>query len=261
MSKSSMDNVVETVDRTTLENKLTDFLERSHILYREIKHHEFLLQYNLTAVFSKKNFDRSTWFSFILAILINGLFIGYYEALDGQPPALPPHIVPAATALNYIQILSCAFNLVISLVVISPVKYQSLCNFGYSGWNAIMWTILEPMTVYYFGYLVFSILGVVLQDFYLSFLLLDIIVKNSSTKNVLMAVYQPRQQLMYVSILVVFMVYIYAFFLVRSIFNFYICFIHNFIFYLSDIVCVFPRASFSGWPIVPSQCFHIVGYF
>jgi hypothetical protein len=214
ISKSSMDAVVEYVDRTTLENKLTDFLERSQQLYREIKHHEFLLKYNLTTVFSKKNFDKTTTFSFLLALVINGIFLFSYTAVNNNEPHVVGAALPAVNALNYVQVIVAFYNLLVLAVVINPVKYETLCALGSSHYSSLLWTVLDPLTIYYMGYMIMSLLGVVLADYYLSFLLLDILMKNSTARNIMMSIYQPRKQLMYVSLLVIFICYIYSFFYV-----------------------------------------------
>jgi hypothetical protein len=71
---------------------------------------------------------------------------------------------------------------------------------------------LEKYTVYYLVYLLFALLGLFVEPYFYSFLLLDLIVKNSTTRNVLQAVYQPRYQLGAITVVAIFTVYIYAFF-------------------------------------------------
>lgn len=69
------------------------------------------------------------------------------------------------------------------------------------------------MTIYYVGYLAVSVLGVALKDYYVPFLLLDIIVKNSTTQNVVKAVYQPRKMLLAAFLLGLFVLYIYSYYI------------------------------------------------
>jgi hypothetical protein len=81
--------------------------------------------------------------------------------------------------------------------------------------QAIIYTALEPMTIYYMGYVCFAALGLTYNNFFNCLLLLDLIVKNATCKNVLMAAYLPREALMMAAILGVFCMYIFAFFTVR----------------------------------------------
>ncbi|KAJ1386101.1 hypothetical protein B484DRAFT_302257, partial [Ochromonadaceae sp. CCMP2298] len=71
----------------------------------------------------------------------------------------------------------------------------------------------EPLTAYYVIYLVISILGVVLENYYCALLLLDIIVKNSITRDVLMAMVTPWKQLVMATLLQAFVIYIYSFYI------------------------------------------------
>ncbi|CAM9156662.1 unnamed protein product, partial [Ectocarpus fasciculatus] len=70
---------------------------------------------------------------------------------------------------------------------------------------------LDPLTVYYVVYLIISILGVVSTDLFSTFLLLDIVMKNSTTRDVLNAVVYPRKQLGMTVILGTFVAYIFSF--------------------------------------------------
>ena len=101
-----------------------------------------------------------------------------------------------------------------SLVVRSPVIYQSFDAAGHSTFYSILYTAMDSKTVYYFIYLVLSLLGLFLSDYYLPFLLLDIVAKNATTRDVLNAVVIPRKQLVMTVILAIFITYIYSYFIV-----------------------------------------------
>ena len=62
-------------------------------------------------------------------------------------------------ALNIIQIGSSTFTFLLVLVVVLPVKYVVKSK-DYSGLELVFRTALDPMCLYYGGYLIFSILGV-----------------------------------------------------------------------------------------------------
>jgi len=137
--------------------------------------------------------------------------------------------------LNLAQIIISGLVIILYLVVRSPVRYQSFQakglvksvsvdqdgkegsdEDGVTPWQCIVHTALDPMVLYYVWYLSFSILGQVYSYDFLPFLLLDLIVKNSTTRDVLNAVIVPRNQIMMGGVIIVFVVQIYSFFLVSK---------------------------------------------
>ena len=215
LAKSSKDKLIETVDRTNSENKLIDFLFRSHKLYMEVKHQQLLTEMNLSGIFSRKNLDYASWATFVIAILINILFIIYYDATSGSAIIKDPNAEKVVYALNICQTIFAGIVMIIWLVVRTPVEYEFFKSAGNSQFRTIFLTATEGFTIYYFLYLVLSILGLTVSDVYLPFLLLDIIAKNSTTRDVLNAVLIPWKQLSMTMVLCFFMTYIYSFFLVR----------------------------------------------
>jgi inositol 1,4,5-triphosphate receptor type 1 len=215
LAKSSKDKLVLEVKRDNPENKLINFLERSHDLYAEVCHQRYLTDLGIAAVFSLTNKDRATWCTFILATIINSLMVAYYNAKDGTPN-MPDHIVFLISILNYIQIFTASFTAILTVVVRSPViamKYAKRVEQGYmQPWQMYLYTALDPMTLYYWGYLVIAILGTVVADYYLCLQMLDIIVKDVTTADVLVAIIQPRVQLGYALLLGVFVCYIFSFY-------------------------------------------------
>jgi hypothetical protein len=214
LAKSTKDFFVETADRSNPENKLVDFLNKSHDMYREVKHQQLLTELNLSRIFSRTSQDRATWVTFLLAFAINMILLFYYEAKSGELNiANGPAVI--INVLNTIQAVFAGFVLLQNIVVRLPVKYQSLEAAGYGQLEAVFYTATEPMTLYYVGYLVLTILGNAVSYSFLTFLLLDIIVKNSTTQDVLNAVIFPRKQIAMGGVVILFIMQIYAFFLVR----------------------------------------------
>lgn len=212
LAKSSKDNLVEFVDRSNAENKLIDFLKRSHDLYLEVKHQEYLTKKNLSRVFSRENQNRATWITFTLAMTINALFIAFYMYDDNGNKFLKGKQI--IQALNIIQLCVAAFVSIQNSVVRSPVIYQSFEASGHSRFYVCLYTALDPMTMYFALYLVFSFLGLFVANYFLPFLLLDIVAKNATTRDILNAVVLPRMQLIMTIVLAVFVNYIYAYFYV-----------------------------------------------
>ena len=210
LAKSSKDDLVENVDRSNQENKLIDFVERAHNLYKEIKHQEKLVEIGVSAIFSRTNQDMATWTAFFLACIINMMLLCFY-VLDGDKPMMPSGAKLAVDVLNVIQIFFAAFTLVLFIVVRVPVQFDINASSEESLAKAVFLTALDPLTVYYVVYLIISILGVFSSDLFSTFLLLDIVMKNSTTRDVLNAVVYPRKQLGMTVILGIFVAYIFTF--------------------------------------------------
>jgi hypothetical protein len=97
------------------------------------------------------------------------------------------------------------------LTVKVPVKCQGYIDNGIPIIAAVFISLTDGMTVYYVIYLLICIFGLVFNDFWTTFLLLDIIVKNGVCRNVLNSVVYPYKQLGMTLILGLFVAYIYAY--------------------------------------------------
>eukprot|EP00854_Cymbomonas_tetramitiformis_P005494 gene5494-6657_t len=114
--------------------------------------------------------------------------------------------------INVFQIIFSAFVLILFLVVRVPMLYQSLRAKDCSRLSAGMFAMFDPLTVYYLWYQVFAVMALLKANWYSAFLLLDIIVKDGTTRAVVRAVYVPRKQLSMTLILGLFIIYIFAIF-------------------------------------------------
>jgi len=85
LAKASKDALVAENDRSNSENKLIDFLNRSHELYREAKHQQLLTQWGISSIFSRTNQNLATWMTFILALVTNLFLLLYYTAETSRP--------------------------------------------------------------------------------------------------------------------------------------------------------------------------------
>lgn len=213
MAKSSMDRLVEEVDRSNLENQLLDFIDRSREIYREIKHQQVLRSLGLSLIFSKNNHDKVTWFTFLLSWVLNFLLILFLSFETGKP-IMPVDITLALYIIGYIHAFCALVSLVLIVVIQSPVTFQSLEESGLARQWVFVYTATEPIILYYVFYLLLSLLGVFLKPYYLAFLLLDIVMKNAITRAVMNAVVTPRVQLMWSMILGIIAIYIYSFYIV-----------------------------------------------
>jgi hypothetical protein len=229
LAESTKAAFVEEVDRSTQERKLICFLDKAQDMYREVKHQQVLKSWNVNGFFSPRNKDIVTWLSFLITCIVNLLFFMYYE-VDSKTmrPALSPVIDYVTNILNILQMVFACLSFLMNAVIRIPVIFQSvlsnekdkvgreLQSFEYG--NVVLAVASDAMSIYYLGYLTISILGYVIDNYFLSLLLLDIIVKNSTTRDVLKAVVKPRKQILMACILGVFVIYIFAFFTVRTFF-------------------------------------------
>ena len=210
LAVSSKANLVEEVDRSNLENKLLNLLERSHDLYREIKYQQVLKEMKISTVFSLTNQNRATWFAFFISCLVNLLYLIFYEHDAEGNISKPAPVTAVIDALNVIQSVSAAFTLLLFLIVRIPVKYQALRE-EFSPLLSAFYTSTDAMTIYYIVYLLICLFSLLLADYWMPFLLLDIVVKNSTCRNVLNSVMLPRKQLGMTLVLGIFVTYIYAY--------------------------------------------------
>jgi hypothetical protein len=64
--------------------------------------------------------------------------------------------------------------------------------------------------LYYFAYMIFAILALTLHPFYLAFHLSDIVVRSPLLRNLLNALYEPREQLILTMILFLVCEYVFS---------------------------------------------------
>jgi hypothetical protein len=217
LAKSSKDALIEFVDRSSPENKLIDFLAHSHDLYREVKHQQWLKTRSLHYLFSRQNKDFGTWISFYLAVIINVLLIATYTYRPGHI-SIDSRFNTLTTALNILQAIIATFNLIQNVAVRSPVIYQTFTSSGSSSEQALFMVATDQLTLYYIYYVIICFLGIFGENYYCSLLLLDIIVKDATTRDVLNSIMAPRKALLFTFILMLFVVYIFAFFIVSVFF-------------------------------------------
>ena len=234
LSKQSKDQLVVDVDRRTQELKLIDFLDRAEKLYQEVVHQRSLVEMGIAWVFSIQNQNYVTWAAFILAMTQNVLFLCYYDRqhagdeiddvsnliTDGVP-VMPENIDTVVFVLNLLQIFCASFINVMMFVVRSPVKYRVLANqkddkgfdLKYTPVEAMFWTFVDPMTMYYIVYNILAVLALTTNNYYSTLLLLDIVMKDKTAQNVIMSVYRPIDKILASLLVTVFVCYIFAFYM------------------------------------------------
>jgi hypothetical protein len=237
ISEATRQKLVTDVDRTTDELRLQDFLVRAHDIFREISHQQLLSeikfgQISLSSIFSRRNQEYATWLAFYTACVINGIMMAYAKHERPENPENPRPFQTkendlmwvgnrksvydfVLTPLNVFNIMLSSFTLLLFLVVRCPVTYASLIEKGKGPAMALLNTMLDAMTLYYFIYTLFAALGLKFRIFS-AFLLLDIIVKDPTSQDVINAIVYPRRQLGATALLGFFVVYIFAMIVFQS---------------------------------------------
>lgn len=241
LAKSTKDNFIMNVKRSSPEDKLFGLLEGAKEMYREVLHQRKLQEYRLDNIFSRTNQAMASWFNFYVAVVINLLFLIFYvtekvdcssdseegiheyEELEYKPPDenegvfcsnvkfSNPHIDLIVLVLTIVLISSSAYTLLSNLVVRAPVSFQACREKGYTVMNSALYTMSEPSFLRHLIYLVFPVAGL----FYypaLSVSMLDFISMSPTTQAVLNAVYDPRQQILMTTVLILIILYIFAMF-------------------------------------------------
>eukprot|EP00605_Chrysophyceae_sp_TOSAG23-4_P000595 GSChrysophyteH1.ASY1.ANO1.672.1 assembled CDS len=213
IAKSSKDDFIVSADRESPESKLFDLIGAARSMHREVLHQQLLKEWNVAAVFSKSNQDLAMRFNFVLASLINALFLIYYENVDCDPDTVKDDDGGLPASLGFVLIVVASYTVILCFVVRLPVKYEGEIEMGHTPFVASINTAMDGKTVYHAGYLVFAALSVSKEFHHLaSFLLLDIISLSPVTQETLDAIWKPRRLLFMTVILMLIVCYIYAIF-------------------------------------------------
>ncbi|KAK3280858.1 hypothetical protein CYMTET_11329 [Cymbomonas tetramitiformis] len=226
LSEASKAAFVEMVDRSSQESKLSDFIVQARDMYLEILHQQRLKSWHVARLFSRQNQNRSTWMGFLLCCTINSLLLTYESkgyCKEGKAGVRNGELPVMHSEIRNIDFAGYDHDhhSQIHCVYLSD-EVENLKARGNSPPYSLARAFLDPLTVYYFWYQVMAVMAVYKSDLFSTFLLLDIIVKNSTTRAVVRAVYVPRKQLSMTMLLGVFVIYIFSahnFFLFRDEFN------------------------------------------
>jgi len=233
LAKSTKDNFVMYVNRTSAEDKLYGLLAASKDMYREMLHQQLLTDLKIDKIFSRTNEERATWIAFYFVCCLNVIFTLFYTLEVGSCELnqftagmiLHNGVCTIATlhydivkktvvVLNSLLVMCSMFVLVLYVVVRVPVNYQTYSESGRGVFNAALYTAMDPVAVYNVCYMVIAIAGLK-YHLLLSFLLLDFVTKSPTSQAVLRAVYNPRMQVTMTFILMMILIYIFAFFQVK----------------------------------------------
>ncbi len=122
----------------------------------------------------------------------------------------PHHIQIVLTWLNIVQLGFAIVTVGIFCVVQVPVTFAGEYEKRGTYLSSLFYTMLDPLPIWYFVYLVLTFFGLELHHFFLSALLLDWIVLDSTTQDLLLAVRYPARQLVATLVIILIMQNIFA---------------------------------------------------
>jgi len=208
ISESSKRRLVEEVDLSSQELKLKDFMRIARDLHREAVHHQNLKSYGISRVWNLKR--NLSWVMLLNVFIINILLVSHFYVNSSNRTALPQDVDDAVFALVIIQLILAACALSVYLVVRVPVLYWSFIDNGQSKLWAIIFALTDPMPFWYICYLGVSILSLWKSYLFTSILLLDFVVMDSTSRDIMYAVVYPARQLATAIFIILIMVNVFA---------------------------------------------------
>ena len=208
LSQSSKAIIIEQMNCISQECKLKDFIKHVRDLYREAVHQQTLKSYGISNVWHFVG--TLSWVMFANVIAMNILLTAYYVQGPHGGILLPNHISDVLFALNVIHIVFSSIILVVAIIVRVPVSYSAYRAKGHGAAVAFLRAITGKLPLWYFCYLAVSVLALLRSYLFLSVLLLDFIVSDSTSRDVLYAVVIPARQLLSTFIMMVVALYITA---------------------------------------------------
>ena len=231
ISDSTKATFVELVPRDSQESKLLGLLGVVGQVYREVKHQEYLSESGWAGVANANVIDVLAWQAFLVALMMNALMLLFYTSTpytgtdvgnDDYPKYRPlrpsfidPSVQATVTILIYVYMAIIVIVVVLLVFVRAPVRLQTFIDDGYSRTSAIVATALDPKILYFLIFLALAVMGLLFTPGFLTFLLLDIINKNSTCQSVLKSVTYPWKQLVIAAVMMFTIQYTVAFFTFR----------------------------------------------
>lgn len=209
ISQVSKNRLIEEVDLSSQELKLKDFMRIAKDLHREALHHQTLNAYGLSNIWNYKG--TLSWLMLVNAFAINVLLAVFYKTSpDTWNLHLPDEVQQALATMIIIQIIGAACALTMSVIARLPVLYWSFMDNGKSKLWAICYAVVDPVTFWHYIYFTLAVLSLLKSPLFSSALLLDFVVMDSTSRDVLNAVIYPARQLATAIFIILIMVNIFA---------------------------------------------------
>ena len=245
LSEVSKRKLVEEVDYLTQEIKLKDFIKKARELHREGAHQQTLKSVGLVHLWAWKGILAKLLL--INVIIMNILMTMHFTVQPNTDNNFQHHIfridheesfnrrnsssdhlehsstsaspydiyLPTDTykvihSLNGLHIAVVMVTLSIILVVRVPLAYASHRDSGQSWLGAMCLTIFTPSFLWYIAHTTIAWIAFLINPLYLSPLLLEFISVDSATKEIMLAVVNPRRQLLTTMAIILIAIHIFA---------------------------------------------------
>ena len=208
LSESSKSVIIDDMTCISQELKLKDFLKKATLLYREALHQLHLKSYGI----------RNVWhfigvlsgIMFVNVLVMNIILIAHYVEDSSGNIFIPPASRNALFGLSIIHCIMSFCHVILLLFVRLPVKYSTHKADGYNNILSFFYALTDILQMWYILYLVVTMVSVLKSYLFLSLLLLDFIVLDTTSRDVLYAVVIPARQLFSTFIIMVIVLYITA---------------------------------------------------
>lgn len=240
INPSSHEKFMTDLDVTSQETKLLEFTKSIKQLHREAAHSQSLSSLGFSNLWSIKT--KLTWFMFVNAVIMNCLILTYYGTIDSKGEtnyaaqlhrglAVAPsddfspvpgkieiandlfmedNVQTIIGTLNIIQVVLISITIFIIFIVRIPVTYETYLEKNLSKLEAVLNTMSDPIPVWYCFYLVICLISLVYNYLFVSILLLDFVVLDSTTQDVLYAIQAPFRQLVATLIIILIIINIFS---------------------------------------------------
>ena len=244
LSAMSIDMLYAAMDSPTHEMQLREFLQQARHMYIEATNQRVLRQIGIGNIARWKN--RLLRVMYWNACIMNFIMVAYYvkrtisdddghgvddHAVDDHAVddghrrlagAAAAPVYPEAEnfmaeapmdALVILNVVQCIFSfatLLIYALVRVPTTYRAHIESGKNYLNVLLGTICDPIPLWYLVYFVLAMLGLLYNPLFLAALMLDFVVQDSTTKDVMTAVTQPWRQILSTMALIAICSYIFA---------------------------------------------------
>lgn len=232
ISVESREKAIENIqDFASRELKLSDFVKQVKALFRESNHQQFLKRYGLSSLWTVKYY--LTRFMFANAVVMNALILVYYgteyhgktytggkesetyeeshhRMLSGGGSSgsstaylhtsiyISDEATTVIRVLNSFQVILAVITVVILGIVQLPVNYMAelQSSLHVNRYYAMFYALMDPLPVWYICYVIVALVALFINPLFLSALLLDWIVLDDVTRDLLKAIHYPARQLL-----------------------------------------------------------------
>lgn len=207
LSDEFVQKIAENLDCSSQESKLLDFMRKIKLQYIETNYQALLKPYGLAQLWAWR--ERLQWVMFINATIMNCLILTYFTK-EANFNIEEGEITSVLETLTVIQISMASLLAFLFCFIRLPASYVSLLENGRTVVQAIVETASDITLIWRLGYVIICVIGLGFNYIFLTFLMLDWVLLDSSTRQVLKAVQYPFRQLVATMIIIIIALNIFA---------------------------------------------------